>query len=418
MAPFEHSGLPGVTAGCDVRPGSVLPPVLIAAYPRSGSTSLAKCLSVVMGESYLHEPFRQQRGTGSFYFNDLANVVGEHRLIKHHPGNLLSRRQNTELYQAWLNKSGKIVHLIRGDVEAQAKSMAIARSLNSYHRPHQVNEVPTQRVQAELAALKHEIDYETDTLSQFDPIVVRYEDLFAGSLAQRRDHFQALLQRLDPTVCWAALSLEQRTQVDEYLSPRSRVSQPAAERVRLVDQVPLICKSASPFATGLIDEIARSALPIAPAEDVLEMHGVTSLYCAHPSIGAHLREIITQLSTASLDADPVAPIRLMRYDGDTTPDADVGVFADKLPATTSIAFSLCIEAPTNPGEGRVRLSGRNTLTESEEPGLLTLWTTTYGARRDPITAGSAQFLTGAFAVDPDQILSAGQLLGDDGLFVT
>jgi len=95
-------------------------------FPRAGLSSTGRCRT-------LHEPFSKYWGPDQVGFDQVARVVASTDLIKHHPGNILSTRQNRQLYADWISAGGRIVHLSRQDVRAQAKSLVIARGLNSSH---------------------------------------------------------------------------------------------------------------------------------------------------------------------------------------------------------------------------------------------------------------------------------------------
>lgn len=428
--------------------------VLIAAYPRSGSTALAKCLASLAEaepDTVLHEPFRQQAGPDTLPFNQLNQVVDQVTILKHHPGNLLSDRQNGLLYQSWIDAGGTIIHLYRDDMIAQARSLAIARSLNSYHRRHQVDQVDQSRVDVEHSALLTERSEQTKTLALFSHLEVSYEKLFTGDLNHRLANLDDLLRQIPGAKPIEHAKPETALRVRTVLDPAAKVGPPNQlpadqERpIKLIDQVPLIAGLAVFAGTENLSLQLRDAAAKADTSagsckgEIPISYGISGFKLADAVGDAdakatedQIRQLLERAGGFQNLGAPLSPLTVMNYDGDRWPDHDVGVFA--APSSSSqpcVQFSLTLAGPSQdtPGPGAVssdpssvdpssvaiRLGGHGQI--ATQVGELCFFTNTHSSRREPIRRGQASVVTGAFAMDTAQILVAGQLLGDSRMFV-
>jgi hypothetical protein len=402
--------------------------VLLAAYPRSGSTALGECLAALLGPDagVVHEPFRQQPGRDRRDFSEgLHPVVETARLVKHHPGNLLSRRQNLMLYREWIANGGTIVHLVRHDREAQARSLLIARALNSYHRPHLVDTVPRARLEAEMGELTHEVDEQSGILAEVPHQSVSYEALFGGTLDSRLRSLDELLDRIDPAITYRAASPAARRRVRGLLDPGHRLSRDSTrtERVALIDQVPLMVSTSPWLSTPEAETLSAQLHEVVSGSTVgTGPHGVRFSWlrealspAAFDSVDRQIRECLVHNSGLELTEDMELPLAVMVYDGDRYPDHDVGLFPT-LPTSNRPALNISLTlGGTLPGsEAGVRLAGHGRMVT--KPGELLHFSSSFGARREVVTAGSLICLVGSYGLEPSQILCAGQVFGDAGLF--
>ncbi len=399
----------------------VAPRVLIASYPRTGSTAMERILDLVLPGSggLVHEPYNRHGGPGALDFWETVDTLAvETRVLKHHPGSLLSDRQNTYLYRSWLAAEGTIVHLTRGDLRAQAKSLLIARNLNSYHRGHRVGRVDPADLATELADLTAEVEHQSALLAGFPTIEVGYETVFGGPLEKRLNAVRELVSSVHPDLATRMGQLTE--QVAEIVGPGGRVRpSPETDTVELISQIPTmrgLVGLLAPEECAAWVEAARAGpaarldpttgLSVQGAVDVM---GDTAVEHLLDSLEREMRES----RGIRLRPREAAPPVLVIYDGDRYPDHDLGLH-HPLPARRDIAVDFAVSlSPDGTWEGGgVHLSGLGSDPESLTSGIAHYFSSALGARRNPVTSGRLVSLVGRIPLEPGQILAPGQVIGD------
>ncbi len=404
-----------------------VPRVLIASYPRTGSTTLEAALRSMAGPDavVLHEPFRSQPTPHSRTFaTDLAEVAAETDVLKHHPGNVLSDRQNRLLYAAWLDGGGRIVHLRRSDVWAQARSLVIARAINSFHRPHRVGHVPPERVEAQHLELVAEIAHQSDVLADFDHVEVTYEGLCTGSTEDRIAAFERLLGRLDPASA-GPVGAEARARLADVFSPRRQVRSTAAtDRVPLVDQVPLFTDTVElldPEACARLSDSIDRYLARHPGGNAAS-HGISTGWLADATgrstaegLRRHICERLATGASLRTTLGPDAPqLAFARCEGER--DHDLDLWPLPIGSELLIAFTIALSDPATYVGGETHVSGWGPHSGSRRRGHLHYFASGLGARRAVVQEGSPITLIGALRPAPGQILAAGQLPWSASMF--
>jgi len=363
----------------------------------------------------VHEPYNRHGGPGTRdFWTSVEDLAESARVVKHHPGNLLSDRQNTHLYRRWLDSGGTIVHLVRRDLTAQARSLLIARNLNSFHRGHRVGEVDPGALALELADLREEVGHQSALLGEFPTVEISYEEILDGPVGARLDALTDLVGRIDP-----ALVPEQGWDppVRELLSPAGRVRPPEGEPVvRLVAEIPtmwgwipLMGEDECREWEHALDPLTRGrgglrGLTVAPAEKVMGEKRVREL--VH-----RISEAMTSERGIRLLPEAARSPVLMAYDGEHHPDHDLTLH-HPLPPNRDLAvdFAVGLSPPDQYGGGGVHLSGVGVVPPSPEAGRLLYFSSAVGGRRQAVSSGHLAALSGRIPLAPGQLLAPGQVL--------
>ncbi len=367
----------------------------------------------------VHEPYNRHGGPGALdFWGSVAEVTSSARVLKHHPGSVLSDRQNSILYRRWTEAGGTIVHLTRSDLRAQATSLLIARHLNSYHRSHRVSGVDPDELEAELADLQAEVDHQSRVLASFPTVEVTYESVLDGPVDRRLAALAELAAAIAPEL--PDRLADCREQVVEIVGPGGQV-RPSGEddTVNLISQVPMV-RGTLPLLSpdecrAWVQAAARrpgsqgerpSGVVAYPAVEIMGDSEVARLVA---SFDQRLRET---RGIRLLPEEAESPVVVV-YDGDHHPDHDLDLH-HPLPSRRDIAmdFAVALSPDGSWAGGGVHLAGRGTDPESTRSGHAHYFSSAIGARRNPVTSGRLVSLVGRIPLAPGQILAPGQVLGD------
>jgi len=281
---------------------------------------------------------------------------------------------------------------------------------------------------AEYLDLIDEITHQSFILDSFDHVAVTYEDLLRGPLEKRLSAFGCLLDQVDSDLADAFATPHGRKAVAQALAPARQtrlLDETKSTAVRLVDQVPLFC-GIVPLLSP--DEVAglRTLVDAQRARSTT-LYGVDSCDMNDILADSMLQDLTDRVNAAlaavngpRIEGWPIT-LRGMCYDPATAPDHDL-VLSDP-PLDTrdhSLQFSVSLgHGERNRGVcggGAIHLAGRGPQEASRTIGSFFYFASGIGARREPVQDGRLCSIVGSFALAPNQILAAGHVFGDTGMF--